>query len=181
MARCEECGYDWDAGPKQLAEHLRIVPDRFRAPLTRFLAGENPDRVVRTRPAPAVWSALEYTAHTRDAVAFYDGRVERVLLGDRPQLSPFDADAACADRRYNQQAVTWVLDELHVGCDRLAARITTLDEPQWQQVGIGSAGDERTVLALVRRAVHEGHHHLLDVGRVLRRVRGRDDRNPPGA
>ena len=31
--------------------------------------------------------------------------------------------------------------------------------------------EERSVLATARRAVHEGNHHLLDIGRVLRAVR----------
>ena len=49
--------------------------------------------MLRTRPEPTVWSALEYAAHTRDAFTFYAERIERVLNEDRPQLTPFDFDA----------------------------------------------------------------------------------------
>jgi len=48
-------------------------------------------------------------------------------------------------------------------------------------VGIGSDGDERTVHELAGRLVHEGHHHLLDVGRSLRAVREQRRRRSGGA
>jgi hypothetical protein len=174
MARCSECGYDWDTEPPRLVEQLRVFPDRYRTPLTRFLAGEDPERLVRTRPAPGVWSALEYAAHTRDALGFYAARVERVLAEHHPRLTPFDFDAASDERRYNELEVTHVVDELGTAADRLAARLEPLDAGEWQRTAVGSGGDETTIVVLVRRAVHEGHHHLLDIGRVLRRVRGRD-------
>jgi hypothetical protein len=40
-----------------------------------------------------------------------------------------------------------------------------LDDAAWGRVGIGSEGDERTVLVLARRAAHEVVHHLMDVER----------------
>ena len=51
--RCEECGFDSDGlDPSGLIEQLRKFPTRYRAPLTRFLPGEDPDLVLRTRPSP---------------------------------------------------------------------------------------------------------------------------------
>jgi hypothetical protein len=174
MARCSECGFDWNTEPPHLVEQLRVFPDRYRTPLTRFLAGEDPEHLVRTRPAPGVWSALEYAAHTRDALGFYTVRVERVLTEHPPRLTPFDFAAASDEDRYNDLEVTRVVDELSTAAGRLAARLEPLDTEEWQKTAVGSSGDETTIVALVRRAVHEGHHHLLDIGRVLRRVRGRD-------
>ena len=63
-ARCNECGFDWNGtGPVDLLEQLRVFPRRYRVPLSRFLPGEDPDVILRTRPAPDVWSVLEYAAH----------------------------------------------------------------------------------------------------------------------
>lgn len=166
---CEECGYDWeDDAP---ADALRKFADRFPRPLSRFLAGEDPDVVLRTRPEPGVWSALEYAAHTRDAFAFYANRIERVVVEDRPQLTAFDFDAAAEDRAYNAEDPAVVSDALASIARALADRLDGLDASQWQRVGSGSAGDERSVRYLARSAAHEGHHHMLDVGRVLRHVR----------
>jgi hypothetical protein len=173
MSSCTECGYDWDATPAELPGQLSVIPHRAAAPLTTFLAGEDPARLVRARPSAEVWSALEYAAHTRDALSFYTGRIERVLAADRPKLAPFDADAQCAKQRYNEQEVTRVLEELRAVTDRLVGRLVVLDDDGWRRAGIGGDGGERTVLQLARRAAHEGRHHLLDIGRVLRKLRGR--------
>jgi len=171
--RCAECGFDWEGTQAvDLVDELRVLPDRYRMPLTRFLPGEDA-ALLRSRPEPAVWSALEYAAHTADALDFYAGRIARVLDEDRPELTAFDFDAACAQRRYNERSADEVLDGLAGSAARLADLLEVIDAAAWDRVGIGSDGGDRSVLLLARRAVHEGHHHLLDVGRVLRHVRGR--------
>jgi hypothetical protein len=171
--RCEECGYDWEQPAADGVAQLRTFGRRYRVPLTRFLPGEDADEILRTRPDPETWSVLEYAAHTRDAFVFYDERVARVLAEERPQLDAFGFDAACAERRYNEQNPAQVASELDAAAAALADRAAGAAESEWQRVGIGSDGDERTVLVLLRRAVHEGHHHLLDIGRVARHARGR--------
>ncbi|HZN12731.1 MAG TPA: DinB family protein [Acidimicrobiales bacterium] len=167
MTRCEECGYDWDADPIDIA----VFADRYAKPLTRFLPADDPDVVLRTRPEPTVWSALEYAAHVRDAFGFYGGRIGRALSEDRPQFSPRDPDAVCEERRYNEEDPAATLVGLAAAANDLAALLADLDDAQWERVGVGIDGDERTVRVLARRAAHEGSHHLLDIGRVLRHVR----------
>jgi len=48
--------------------------------------------------------------------------------------------------------------------------LEALTPDQWERAGTRD-GEHRTVLDLARRGVHEGTHHLLDIGRVLRAVR----------
>ncbi|MBA3655189.1 MAG: DinB family protein [Actinobacteria bacterium] len=165
--RCEECGFDWDGEPIGIG----TFADRFAKPLTRFLKNEDANVVLRARPEPAVWSALEYVAHTRDALAFYVDRIRRVLTEDRPRMTKVDFDDLCVDRGYNSADPAQTAAELGAVERELVDQLADLTPAQWARVGIGSDGDERTVLALARRAAHEGNHHLLDVGRVLRRVR----------
>ena len=54
--------------------------------------------------------------------------------------------------------------------ERLAATVDAVPDDGWERVGI-RGGEERSVLVTARRAVHEGSHHLLDIGRGLRAVR----------
>jgi hypothetical protein len=170
---CEECGFDWDAtGPAEAVEMLGRLGPRYRAPLTRFLAGEDPDALLRTRPAPGVWSALEYAVHAAVAVDWYGDRVRRVLTEDRPRLPAYGFAAACDADRYNERDPAETVDAVAAACRGLVALLDGLEEGGWARVGLGSDGDERTVLVLARRAAHEAHHHLLDIGRVLRRTRG---------
>jgi len=172
MPPCPECAYEPEAtGADQAVAALRSFGPAFAGVLTPAPAW------VARRPSPSVWSALEYTAHTRDALAWYGDRIERVLTVDRPQLTPFDWDAACEERRYRDEDPAVALKGLGAVAAGLAERLAELPHPSWERHGIGSDGGERTVLALARRAVHEGVHHLLDVHRVLAAV---ERPGPPG-
>jgi hypothetical protein len=172
--RCEECGFDWD-GPDAatIPDAVRDLGRRFTPPLTRFLPTDDADAVVRARPAEGVWSALEYAAHTRDALRFYEARIRRVLAEDRPQLESWGFAEVAERDRYNEQDPATVRSELAESATTLADLLAGLDDPAWARVGLGTDGDERTVLVLARRALHEGGHHLLDVGRSLRAARQR--------
>lgn len=168
---CSECGFSWACSGDEVVAALRSFPRRFGAPLSRFLGGEDGGALLRARPEPAVWSAIEYAAHTRDGIGFYADRIRRVLDEDQPQLEPFDADALCEERRYRDEDPEAVSAGLAEVTTRLADLLEGLDDAQWERDGIGIDGGDRTVLTLARRAAHEGHHHLLDVGRALRHAR----------
>lgn len=165
--RCDECGFDWDGDETRLGS----FGGRYSKPLSRFLPNEDPDVVLRTRPAPEVWSALEYAAHMRDVLDFYRDRITRALTEDRPQYELLNPDAVCAERKYNDEDPSQTAASLAAAERSLVALLNGLDGAQWARVGIGVDGDERTVRVLARRVEHEGHHHLLDVGRGLRQVR----------
>ena len=170
---CEECGFDGESlSPAEVTEALRRFGRRYRAPLTRFLPGEDGDRVVRERPAPGTWSALEYAAHVRDVFAWYDERIRRSLTEDRPDCEGPSRDEAAELERYNEQDPLKVADELAANAERLAATIEAVPEGAWDRVHVRK-GHERSILFTARRAVHEGNHHLLDIGRGLRAVRER--------
>ena len=152
---CEECGFEYDAlAAVDAPSALRDLGRRYRAPLTRFLPGEDPGEIVRARPAPAVWSALEYACHQRDVFDVQRQRLALALVEDCPALTPMGRDERVTADRYNEQDPTTVADQLD--------RTMIYNYPERQ---------ERTVLWLIRHTAHEGHHHLLDVGRVLRHVR----------
>jgi hypothetical protein len=173
--RCDECGFDGDAMSNDaLVGTLRGFPRRYRAPLTRFLPDVGDGlAVLRRRPAPEVWSALEYAAHARDSLEFYVERVARVLAEDRPTLHAVGWSTQAEVRGWNDESPTSVADSFAEIAERLASLLESLSESQWQRVGLSSEGDgaERTVRVLAERAVHEGHHHLLDIGRSLRAAR----------
>jgi hypothetical protein len=169
--RCEECGFDYEAtGPADIPGAIRSFARRYRAPLSRFLPGEDADAVVRQRPAPGTWSALEYAAHVRDVFAQYEGWITRCLTEERPVLEGPAPDDAAAERRYNDDDPAAVAEALAANAERLAATTEAVGDDGWARVGM-RGDEERTVLFTARRTVHEGNHHLLDIGRGLRAVR----------
>jgi len=168
---CEECGFDYDAlDPPEVPTAIRAFAKRYRMPLTRFLRDEDGDALVRQRPALGVWSALEYAAHVRDVFESYDQRIRHILADDRPVLEGFAPDDLAAERRYNEDDPVAVAQTLAANAERLAATVEAVPADGWERVGL-RGGEERSVLLLARRAVHEGSHHLLDMGRGLRAVR----------
>jgi hypothetical protein len=170
--RCDECGFEYESvSPADAAVALRSFGRRYRAPLTRFLPGEDGDVLLRTRPSPDVWSALEYAAHVRDAVRFNSYMARRALTENSPELPSPNPDKTAADERYNDQDPTGVADELVERAEKAAAMIESTDAAAWDRTAHWGSRGDYTALYFVRNAVHEGHHHLLDVGRVLRHVR----------
>jgi hypothetical protein len=77
--RCAACGFDGarftDA---DLLTGLRSLGRRWEL----LLAGAGQE--LRTRPAPGVWSAIEYAAHSRDIVDLRAFGVEAALTVDEP-------------------------------------------------------------------------------------------------
>lgn len=171
--RCEECGFVYSSvSPEEAAEKLRSFGRRYRAPLTRFLAGEDGDAILRQRPEPDVWSALEYAAHVRDAVRFNGYMARRTLTEDHPTMPAPNPDKAAADNNYNDEDPAEVAAGIEERAEKLAVMVDSTDASSWDRAAAWEGRDgDFTAIYFVRNAVHEGHHHLLDVGRVLRHVR----------
>jgi hypothetical protein len=127
--------------------------------------------VLRARPTPASWSALEYAAHVRDVLELFERRVVQLLQGES-ELEVVDHDRAVAEGHYNDLDPATVLEQLEAAAGALAVRLEGLEPDDWSRTGT-RAGEERTMLDIGRRAAHEAHHHLLDIGRALRTARGR--------
>lgn len=171
---CEECGFvPLDHDPADLPEAIRGLGRRYRAPLTRFLPGEDPDTIVRARPEPERWSALEYACHTRDVLAVFERRILRMVAEDRPELGWWDHEAAAEDEGYNGQDPIEVADALDRNAGAFAQTLEAVPTSGWPREGVRRPGEVFTVLGAGRFVLHEGHHHLLDVGRSLRAARGR--------
>lgn len=77
---CDECGYR-PHDPPSTGDRLAAAAERWRAVLTR------PD--VGRRPAPRVWSPLEYAGHCRDLIEVLGDRLESMLDGENPTYADF--------------------------------------------------------------------------------------------
>jgi hypothetical protein len=170
---CTECGFDYDDTPAAgAAAAIRDLPRRYRPGLTRGLPGEDLDALVRVRPTDSTWSALEYACHVRDVLSLYDDRIATVTRERQPELSAMRRDEVVIERSYNTQAPTAVLDAIAVNAEALATRLDGVTDADWMRAGFRD-GEALTVDWMARNVVHEGRHHLLDIGRTLRQVRAR--------
>ena len=173
MERCEECGFDpADLLPADMVVAIRSFGRRYQAPLTRGLAGEDLDAIVQASPGPGVWSAVEYASHVTDVFRTFDDRVRFALAGEEPDDPVVDWEAlvAAASPGLKREQVA---EDLADAADSLATTLAELNGHEWAFPGLTGRGREVKVVELATIAVHEGSHHLLDIGRVLRAARGR--------
>ncbi len=170
--RCPECAFEPDKfGPADLPAAVAALGRRYRVPLERLLPGETTE-ILRATPLPGTWSALSYACHVRDVLVLFDGRIQRMLVENDPDLGWWDHEATAEIDGYDSQDPGSVAKALEANAAGLAATLTGVPERSWARTG-RRAGDVFTVLGAGRFVLHEGHHHLLDMGRVLRAARGR--------
>jgi hypothetical protein len=163
---CDSCGLDFTtiAVPAALAT-ISALPQEVR----RSIVGID-DSLLRRRPEPDVWSAMEYICHVRDVYATYTIRLHRARTENSPAVEPMFSDLRAVRFRYSRLPLAPVLDELadHVAgfCDEAA----TLAPTDWQRTVSRRPDEVRTASWLVRQALHEGRHHLADIRGVPQRA-----------
>jgi hypothetical protein len=170
---CPECGLNYDTIlPPDMVVALRSYPRRYREFFPPRDDDEKPDGVIRRRPAPGVWSALEYAAHVSDVFDELADVVQRMVKGSEPTMKHgLDPDARATEAKYNEQDRDAVLARLETSAEHMADVIARVPNDAWRRTATFPFG-ERDVLTMARNSVHEGYHHLRDIESVLSRVVG---------
>lgn len=138
---------------------------RALGPMWRQTVEGLPEGLLLARPAPAVWSAAEYAAHSGDVVqamgrllhgilALDDLEVEAVPEGHAPDVAD-GFEAALSRLEAN-------LTRLHDA----ALRVGADDDPRWGRTAV-AAGHVVDAGWVLRHAIHDVSHHLSDVGRGI--------------
>lgn len=156
--RCAECGFD----PR--AVDVTALPDLIRENVRAWDGVlESPDAAVR--PAPHIWSPLEYGCHVRDVHVLFAERARLMLEQDDPQFANWDQDATAVEEDYGSQDPLAVAVEMVEGAADAAAVFAGVSGDQWDRVGRRSNGSVFTVRTLGVYYLHDVVHHLRDIGR----------------
>jgi hypothetical protein len=155
--RCVECGLS--AGEIEFSE----IAGRAEIAAAEWLQILLSSPAVRSRPEPAVWSALEYGAHVRDVFEIFDQRLALMLAQDEPTFDNWDQDETARNERYDQQDPDQVAEELSRAADRFLARLRNVSPAQLERRARRSDGSEFTVRTLAQYFLHDVTHHLWDV------------------
>ena len=153
---CPECGFDPAA--QGLADLPRLVHDTamtWSEVLARGDAGE--------RPAPDVWSPLEYGCHVRDVHVLFGQRLRAMLDEDEPTFANWDQDATAVESDYGSQDAATVAVELIEAAGTVAGIYATVTDATKDRPGVRSNGDRFTVETLGSYHLHDVVHHLHDV------------------
>jgi hypothetical protein len=164
---CDACGFDGGTfDDDALLEAIRALGPRWRT----LVAVSDGD--LRTRPAPEVWSAIEYAAHSRDITALHVFGVEQALTVDEPAFPDIEADELidAAAATYADASPEDVIDHLGEHANRLAELAADAGPGNWTR-GL-TIGDNRSdVRQLLEHALHDSSHHIDDVERGLASLR----------
>lgn len=153
---CPDCGFDPAAvRPEDVAGHIRRDSTEWVDRLTRA--------DVTTRPAPGVWSNLEYGCHIRDVHRVFDHRVHLMLTQTDPLFPNWDQDATAIADGYAAQEPAVVARELFDAASIVADHYEQVAEDGWVRRGLRSNGSEFTVATIVVYHLHDIVHHSWDV------------------
>ena len=145
---CDECG--WEYGSLDLREHAARFVDAFDGS--------------KVRPAPEVWSPLEYACHVRDVHELFAERVRLILDEDVPTFANWDQDATALERDYGHQDPAEVVVGLIEAAGTVAGIYASVPDEARGRRGVRSNGDQFTVESLGSYHLHDVVHHLHDVG-----------------
>jgi S-DNA-T family DNA segregation ATPase FtsK/SpoIIIE len=170
MDRCDQCGFIYDVGAVGgVPLRLRASEAAYRAVL--FEPG-NREAVLRRRPEPGTWSALEYTCHVRDVLMVQRERAVLTLVQTNPGFARMYRDERVSLARYDAHPPAQVVVQLGVAAELAATLFEGLTAEQWVRPLIYNypAPTSRNLAWLAANTQHEVDHHLGDIRSVIARV-----------
>lgn len=153
-AGCDECGYR-PHDPAATSDRLASARDRWRAVLRR--------PGVEARPAPRVWSPLEYAGHCRDLIEVLGDRVAAMLDRDEPTYADFDGEQAVVEHEYWRSDPDDLAHRLDAATTRALQILDRVAPADRDRTGRRGDGYVFTVASLCQYIVHDVEHHLHDV------------------
>jgi MOSC domain-containing protein YiiM len=159
---CEECRFDASAYTRDDAKGtLRATGIRWR-----WTIEDVDPRLLHHRPAPAVWSIVEYVDHSATVIELMGRLLHAMTTRDVEPMEGLDAPGASAGDPPTTLSIDDALHRLGANVARLDAKARSLRGEDWARTVIVD-GEIRTADDVLRHAVHDSTHHLMDGGRVL--------------
>ena len=155
--QCPECGFDTSAPQRSsLASLTDVIGQRWAEAMAMAPAPSQ-------RPAPAVWSPLEYACHVRDVFDLASYRVGLMRDEEAPSFANWDQDATAVESDYAAQDPQVVTGQLFEAAQRFAEVVRDVPDDAWARTGLRGDGAAFTIESFVRYLLHDPVHHLTDV------------------
>lgn len=151
---CPDCGF-LPQTVEQTGARLRATLPAWETALSRSEAAQ--------RPAPQVWSPVEYACHVRDTCELFVRRLDLMLGQDNPMFDNWDQDATAIEQDYFHQDPSTVLTELNQQVLSAASAFDDVRSDQWGRPGRRSNGSVFTVATFAVYFLHDVEHHVWDV------------------
>lgn len=119
--------------------------------------------------APHGWTALEVLCHVRDFDGFFYERAVMIRDEDYPRLPAYDHEDLAVTRRYNEQDLRQVVEELMDSRQRFIAFFQELTPAEWERAGVHP---ERGHFSLVDALMQVSSHDLTHLEQITRILSG---------
>lgn len=162
---CGGCEFVYDE-----ADHPGAT-EAIRAGVAAFaqLLRSSPPAMLAVRPAPSVWSPVEYACHLRDVLLVQRERAIRALVAPRPDGEPPRSPPMYGNDRvevegYDSTAAEDAARQLVDAADLFTNVLDRLDGDGWSRTLVYNypVERERTLRWLAVHTLHEVVHHLGD-------------------
>jgi MOSC domain-containing protein YiiM len=158
---CEACRFD--GAQYDLPDTIGTL--RALGQMWRWAVEGVDSAILATRPAPSVWSALEYAVHSAEVAEIHTLGLEVLLGGDDIVLDDGGVELAVPDTTAGMAATLDRLERALLAEAALGAAVPD-DDPRWEHtISTGTQADDAAWL--VRHTAHDVSHHLMDIGRGL--------------
>ncbi|WP_094192114.1 DinB family protein [Streptomyces katrae] len=157
---CAECGFAYDL---ELAPTAASRAGEYAARFAELLLRAEREALVR-RPAPGVWSPLEYACHVRDVLLVQRERVLAARRTDKPVATPMGRDERVEHEGYALQDPAAVARQLTDAAALFGNVLHRLPPAHWERTLVYSYPEpaERSLSWVAVHTLHELRHHLRD-------------------
>jgi hypothetical protein len=167
---CDECGFDGAlVDMDEAAAMLSRLGGRWASAFSQS------EELLRARPAPDIWCAIEYAQHTAFAIGAIEWAARHFVDGRSPDWSqePHDLAGEFEHDRHecDRFEVVSTLDVLERAAMSMAAFATKLTQEEQDRRADYGDGLVINTAAVVRHALHDADHHLLDIRRGVARLK----------
>lgn len=138
---------------------------RALGPMWRQTVEGLPEDVLLARPAPGVWSAAEYAAHSADVTQAMGRLLHGILTLDDLEVEAVPEDHA-PDVSDGFEAAVARLEANLARVHDAARRVGGDRDPRWRRTAL-AAGHDVDAGWVLRHTIHDVSHHLSDVGRGI--------------
>lgn len=166
---CDECGFHGGTlDPSAAAARIRALPDRWSEVLSQD------EERLRARPEPDTWCAVEYAQHVINAIASIEWGARLFAAGRSPDWDELSEDSLPGVFEHDTHDcarfdIAGTLESLAAVAGSMADFAESLTPEEQGVVAVYSKGLEINTTAVIRHALHDAEHHLLDIRRGIAR------------
>lgn len=166
---CDECGFH--GGTLDLAAtvaRIRALPDRWSEVMSQD------EEVIRARPEPDTWCAVEYAQHVISAIAAIEWAAREFAAGHSPNWDELSEDALPGAFEHDTHDcgsydIAETLEALGAVAGSMANFAESLTPDEQAVVAVYAEDWVINTTAVLRHALHDAEHHVLDIRRGIAR------------